>query len=155
MKIIAGSPTMSAPMGEDEVVKFLGNKTNIQIATVDEDGNPNIQPVWFYYEKSNEKLYISTQNRTKKVTNIHKKPDVYFSVDEDTFPYRCVKGRATVEICEDPVRNVPVVEKIATKYIGSLDDPFSKTLVDMAKNKTSVVLELSPKFFSTWDFSKI
>lgn len=26
------------------------------VATVDEEGDPNIQPVWFYYDKERKKL---------------------------------------------------------------------------------------------------
>lgn len=145
---------MGSPLNEADVEKFLERKINIQIATVDEECNPNIQPVWFYYDKNNENIYISTQNGSKKVTNIRKKPNVYFSVDEDDFPYGCVKGKATVSILENATKNVPIVEKICIKYLGSLDHPYSKTLVDLAKNGSSVILEVTPIFFSTWDFSK-
>lgn len=153
MKIIHGSPGEGSPLTENAVEKFLDRKTNIQLATIDEDGYPNIQPTWFYYDKVSKKICIMTRKNTKKVRNIRKKPQVYFSIDEDDFPYRCVKGKAKVRIIEDAANNVPLVEKICIKYLGSLDDPYSKELVDMAKNGTSLILEVAPSFFSTWDFS--
>jgi hypothetical protein len=39
---------------------------NLQIGTIDEEGDPNIQPVWFYYDKDREKLLIITPKVTKK-----------------------------------------------------------------------------------------
>jgi len=38
-------------MSKEEVDKFLESKLNLQIGTIDEEGDPNIQPVWFYYDK--------------------------------------------------------------------------------------------------------
>ena len=38
-------------MNEQEVINFLQSKLNLQLATIDENGDPNIQPVWFDYEK--------------------------------------------------------------------------------------------------------
>jgi hypothetical protein len=34
---------------KEEVDRFLGSKLNLQIVTIDEEGDPNIQPVWFWY----------------------------------------------------------------------------------------------------------
>ena len=38
-------------MTEEEVDKFLESKLNLQLATIDELGDPGIQPVWFEYDK--------------------------------------------------------------------------------------------------------
>jgi S-ribosylhomocysteine lyase LuxS involved in autoinducer biosynthesis len=46
------------------------------------------------------------------------------------------------------------MEKINLKYLGTLDHPLAKRLMDNAKNGTEVVIEISPKFFSAWDFAK-
>lgn len=155
MKIIQGTPEgMGRIMNETEINKFLESKTNFHLATIDEKGEPNIQPVWFYYDKEHEKIHITTSKESRKVENLRKKPRIYFSVDEDKFPYRCVKGKGTAAISEDISKNIPNVERICIKYLGSLEDPFSKTLVDLAKNGASVVLEVTPDFYSTWDFSK-
>jgi nitroimidazol reductase NimA-like FMN-containing flavoprotein (pyridoxamine 5'-phosphate oxidase superfamily) len=50
MKI--ANPISEIPsMTREETEKFLEGKLNLQIATIDEKGEPNIQPVWFYYDK--------------------------------------------------------------------------------------------------------
>lgn len=154
MKIIRGMPDMARAMTEDEVNRFLESKQNLQIATLDEKGDPTIQPVWFLYDKATQKIYFDTGKEAKKLANIRRKSRVYFSVDSEEYPYKCVKGKADATISEDPSRNTPIVEKICTKYLGSTDHPLAKSLVDMAKNGASVVLELTPKYYSTWDFAE-
>ena len=51
MKILNALPSMGKRMSEEGVDKFLGSKQNVQIATIDESGEPVIQPVWFYYDR--------------------------------------------------------------------------------------------------------
>jgi general stress protein 26 len=118
-------------------------------------GDPNIQPVWFDYDKDREKLLIITPKVARKVENLRSKLDVYFSIDDENFPYKGVKGKGTVTIIEDPQRTVPYGEKISMKYLGTLDHPISKMILDSAKKGDHVVLEISPKFFSTWDFARM
>ena len=69
--------------------------------------------------------------------------------------YKGVKGKGTATIIEDPKRTVSYGEKIIMKYLGTLDHPVPKMILDSAKNGNHVVLEISPKFFSTWDFPKV
>jgi general stress protein 26 len=153
MKLVQAMPSMPKPVTEAEVEKFLESKLNIQLATVDEEGYPNVQPVWFIYE--NGRLYTGTQKTTKKVQNIRKNPDkIYFSIDDENFPYKGVKGRGAATISEDVQRNLQIIEKINLKYLGTQEHPLAKMLVDNARNGIEVVIEITPKFFSAWDFSK-
>jgi general stress protein 26 len=144
---------MGKVMTEAEINSFLQEKLNLHLATVDGDGEPNIQPVWFYHDNTNQKIYFTTYKASKKIQNIRKKPNVYFSIDEDKMPYRCVKGKALVSILESISENLPIVEKICLKYNGSLDDPSSQMLINIAKNGESFAVEMKPRFYSTWDFS--
>jgi general stress protein 26 len=138
-----------------EVEKFLGSKLNLQLATIDKQGYPNIQPIWFYYNNDSAKLYSGTQKMTKKVQNICRNPDkIYFSIDEKNFPYRGVKGRGLASISENIDKNVAIIEKINLKYFGTLEHPLAKMLMENARNGTEVVIEITPKFFSAWDFGK-
>jgi general stress protein 26 len=146
---------MPKPVTDDEVGKFLESKLNMQLATLDEEGYPMIQPIWFIYDKESGKIYTCTQKATKKVQNIRRNPDkIYFSIDDDNFPYKGVKGRGVARVSEDVQRNLPIVEKINMKYLGTLDHPLAKMLMDNTRNGVEVVIEITPKFFSAWDFGK-
>ena len=155
--IIKGMGTSHATipaMNEQEVINFLQSKLNLQLATIDENGDPNIQPVWFDYEKDSEKLHVMTSKMSNKVRNIRSKSNVYFSIDDENFPYKGVKGKAIARIIEDNQKVVSMAEKINIKYLGTLEHPLAKMLMEFAQNGTEILLEISPKFFSTWDFAK-
>ena|SRR5918995_4266615 len=147
---------MRSPITETEIEKFLeSSRLNIQLATIDENGYPNIQPTWFYYDRDAEKIYVATQKTTKKVQNMKRNPDkIYFSIDDENFPYKGVKGRGEASISENIQKNVTIVEKIILKYLGTLDQPLAKTMMETARNGTEVVVEITPRFFSAWDFGK-
>ena len=65
MKIVNATSEIPG-MTREEVERFLESKLNLQMATIDENGEPNIQPVWFYYDKNGEKLSITTSKLAKK-----------------------------------------------------------------------------------------
>jgi general stress protein 26 len=146
-------------MTREEADIFLESKLNLQIATIDEKGEPNIQPVWFYYDKDQGKFLITTSKLAKKAQNLRRKPTVYFSIDYENYdgnlPPKGVKGKGTATIVEDPDIIVPQADRISMKYLGTLDHPVAKMITDGARKGEIVLVEISPKFFSTWDYSKM
>jgi general stress protein 26 len=146
-------------MTREEADTFLESKLNLQISTLDEKGEPNIQPVWFYYDKDQGKLLITTSKLAKKAQNLRRKPTIYFSIDYENYdgnlPPKGVKGKGTATIVEDPNRIVPQADRISMKYLGTLDHPVAKMITEGAKNGEIVLVEISPKFFSTWDYGKM
>lgn len=153
MKIVQATSEIPS-MTTEETYKFLESKLNLQLATVDKQGRPNIHPVWFYYDKNEEKLFLTTSKLAKKIRNLRDNPDVYFSIDDETSAPKGVKGRGTVTMKEDPSKTISIGDKISMKYLGTLDHPVAKMITDLAKKGEVVLIEISPKFFSTWDYSK-
>ena len=141
-------------MTREEAERFLESKLNLQIATIDEKGEPNIQPVWFYYDKDEGKLLVLTSKVAKKTQNLSNRPTIYFSIDDENPPYKGVKGKGTAAVVEDPNLIVPQAEKISMKYLVYLITQAAKEMADRSKNGEGVLLKISPKFFSTWDFGK-
>jgi general stress protein 26 len=155
MKVIQAIPGIPTPVTNDEVTELLQKKLNLQLATVDENGYPTIQPVWFYYDNNSGKIYTGTQKGTLKVKNIRANPNkIYFSLDEETFPPKGVKGRASATISENIEKNVSLLEKINLKYLGTLKHPLAEMLMENGRTGVEVIIELSPKYFSAWDFGK-
>jgi nitroimidazol reductase NimA-like FMN-containing flavoprotein (pyridoxamine 5'-phosphate oxidase superfamily) len=154
MKVIQATSEIPG-MTKGEVDIFLESKLNLQLATIDERGWPNIHPVWFYYDKNEEKLLITTSKLAKKTQNLRDKPNVYFSIDDETSAPKGVKGRGTVTIIEDTSKTMSAGDKMSIKYLGTLDHPVAKMITDGAKKGEVILIEISPKFFSTWDYSKV
>ena len=79
---------------------------------------------------------------------------VYFSVDTDAMPNRGVKGKGTATIIKDPGKALSRSEKIVAKYLGDLNSNIAKNIVDEVKRGSEVLVEITPQFFSTWDYTK-
>jgi general stress protein 26 len=152
MKVVHASPGFGSALTEQQTIDFLSNsKLNLQLGTVDKNGEPNIHTVWYFYE--NGKLYVETSRSSRKVKNIKNNNKIYFCVDDERIPYKGVRGKATVNIIEEINQMLPIAEKIMLKYTGSLDNEIAKFLLTGVKNGFSVILEITPKFYSTWDHS--
>jgi general stress protein 26 len=154
MMKITGAMGNAYTMTEEEVDRFLESKLNLQLATVDEMGDPNIQPVWSEYDKDKKTLYIMTPKTSKKAQNIRKKSNIYFSIDDENFQYKGVKGKGEAIILEDKKDIMLLVERINMKYLGTLEHPIAEMLIDNTRNGIETAFEITPKFFSTWDFGK-
>jgi len=153
IKITHASPGIGSALSEEQVSDFLTNsKLNLLLGTIDEKSEPNVHPVWYLYE--NSKLYVETSKTAKKAQNIRNgKNTVYFCIDDEKIPYKGVRGKASASIIEDISRMLPIAEKIMIKYTGDLENNVAKFLLDGVKNGSSVLLELEPKYFATWDHS--
>jgi general stress protein 26 len=101
MKIINANTEIPGINSIEEVESILDSKLNLQLATTDESDYPNIQPMWFYYDKDKSDISILTSINAKKTLNIKRNPKVYFSVDDCNIPYRGVKGRGVSTILEN------------------------------------------------------
>jgi nitroimidazol reductase NimA-like FMN-containing flavoprotein (pyridoxamine 5'-phosphate oxidase superfamily) len=70
-------------MTEDEVRHFLVNsKQLVHISTLDEKGEPNIHPTWYYFDNNNEKIYIESGKDTRKLGPFGKNNVFYSCVDD-------------------------------------------------------------------------
>ncbi len=153
VKILKASPDIPS-MTMEEAERFLESKLNLQFATIDNKGDPNIQPVWFYYDKNEEKLFIMTGKMTKKSQNVREKPTIYFCVEDGNSPYKGVKGKGIATISDDVQTVISISDKMIMKYLGTLDNPMAKAISERSKSGGGIIIEIAPKFFSTWDFGK-
>ena len=153
VKIYSASPAFGIAMTMSEIDDFLQkSKLNLQLGTVNEKDEPMIHPVWYHY--MNDKIYIETSKNSRKANNMRRKNIIYFCVDDENMPYKGVKGMGSATIIDDVKKTTPIAEKIMIKYTGSLDNPIAKLLMDAVKASLSIIIEVTPKYYSTWDFSK-
>jgi len=155
MKIHNASPGFGVQLTEQEIINFLTeNILNIHLGTVDEKEHPNIHPAWYYYNSLNSKIYVETSKNSKKTNNLKTNNNIYFCIDTPNPPYKGVRGKGSVKIHEDIKFNLPIAEKIMLRYLGSLEHPMAKSIINTLKEGQSVMLEISPSYFSTWDYSR-
>lgn len=155
MKLLNASPGFGQQMTFEQVQNFLisGNR-NIYLGTLDDKNEPNIHPAWFYYNINKNKIYVETAKNSKKIQNLNQKSIIYFCVDDNIAPYKGVRGKGKVNILTDIDFNYFIAEKIMIKYLGSLDNSMAVFLLENVKKGHSVLIEISPKYFSTWNYGK-
>lgn len=155
MKLLHGSPGFGVQLSESEIIKFLlDSKLNLHLGTIDPDRYPNIHPTWYIYDDTKDVILVETAKQSKKTSNLKKNDKIYFCVDDGNPPYKGIRGKGNVRISSDPERNLPIAEKIMLKYLGSTDHPMAKILLENVRNGNSVILEIKPKYYSTWDYSR-
>jgi nitroimidazol reductase NimA-like FMN-containing flavoprotein (pyridoxamine 5'-phosphate oxidase superfamily) len=145
--------TMAPGMDKSEVDVFLsGSKTPLRLATTNSKGEPNIHPVWYHY--ANDRIYLMSTKETVKVRNMNHNKTVYFSVDTDAMPNRGVKGKGTASMIKDPNKAISLSEKIVAKYLGDVNSKMANSMIDEVRKGSEVLVEITPQFFSTWDYTK-
>jgi nitroimidazol reductase NimA-like FMN-containing flavoprotein (pyridoxamine 5'-phosphate oxidase superfamily) len=155
VNILSANDPLAGPMNEKELKDFLDKKDLlIHIGTVDEKGEPFVTPTIYYFDRDSDKIYLSTQKNSKKVKNLRRKNTIYFCIDDPTPPYKGVRGRATVKINEDINHNITIIKKILMRAVGSLEDPTAKWILNDTENGNEAVVEISPSYYTTWDYSK-
>jgi hypothetical protein len=97
---------------------------------------------------------IFRQVKTLRNLEISRTEIIYFCIDQTNLPYKGVRGKGTAIISEDINKNIPIVEKLMLKYTGSLDNNMAQFLLDSLKRGESVIIEIIPHFYATWDNSK-
>ena len=156
MKILdASEPGFGKPMTENEVRDFLINSTkNVHISTLDEKGEPNIHPTWYYFDNSSDKIYVESGKDSRKTRNLRRNNTIYYCIDDDRIPYKGVRGKGIVRVSEDVDYNLPIIKKIVIKYLGSTENPMAKAIIDSIRDRSAVLLEITPRFYATWDHGK-
>jgi hypothetical protein len=70
-----------------------------------------------------------------------------------THPTKELGAKEKSKFMKTPI-TIYLAEKIMIKYLGSLGHPMAKALMTSVKNGDSVILEVSPNYYSTWNYSK-
>jgi hypothetical protein len=47
------------------------------------------------------------------------------------------------------------MEKINMKYLGTLEHPLARMIMENIRKGTEVAIEITPKFFSTWHLGNV
>jgi nitroimidazol reductase NimA-like FMN-containing flavoprotein (pyridoxamine 5'-phosphate oxidase superfamily) len=142
-------------MSEPEARKFLGqSKSTLMLGTMNHDGTPMIHPVWYYFDPVKTRLYFYTEPALKKAANIRERSQVYFDVDSDKWPYRGVKGKGRARVLTDKREALSYGSRILAKYVRK-GQPMMKSALDKIKSGGYVVFEITPAYFTSWDYAKL
>jgi general stress protein 26 len=161
VRVIDAEPGVSSPMTEEEAKNFMANNNNgnsrllVHLGMVDGKGEQNVIPTGYYFDKNSNKIYITTEKSSKKVHDLRTTMNIFsYCIDNPNPPYKGVRGKGKVKIHEDINHNIPITEKIMTRYMESLENPMAKWVLDETKKGNMIILEITPSYYSTWDYGK-
>jgi general stress protein 26 len=153
MRIINAFRGVGEQMTEEETKNFMANNDNnllVRVGIIDDKGEPNVIPLAYYFDTTFNKIYINTLRTAKKVHSLRKNNVIAYCIDDPKFPFKGVRGKGTVKIHEDVNHNIDIAKKFIMKNVGRLDDPNAKWLLGEIENGNEVILEITPKYYSTW-----
>ena len=139
-------------MTESQAKNFLAeSKSNLLLGTIDEEGDPNIHAVWYYFDSRRVKLYFITAKGSKKARNLRRRATVYFSVDDDDrSELRGVRGKGRATIVTDKKTAMSMALKVLLRYLKPRN-PLTLEYAEEVKLGNSLVVEITPTYFTTWD----
>ena len=110
------------------------------LATIGQDGYPQITALWFLFEDGTIKLSLNTTRQ--KVKNLQAHPECTFFILDTANPYRTLEVRAHAEITPD--LDYAFAKKLGAKY-GDVD-----LSINDRPGETRVVVSLRPIKVNTW-----
>jgi len=119
-----------------EVAKLLEEKNFAFVATLMNDGSPQITPTWVDLEQNT--ILVNTAEGRVKHKNVSRDPRVAVSVFDHNNPYNMVSIRGRV--IEQTRRGADEhIDKLAKKYFGVDKYPFR------SPSETRVILKIKPE----------
>ena len=86
------------------------------LATVDGNGSPQVNPVWFFWD--GEHVLLSVKPETTKYRNLRGNPDVAMSISDPARPDRYLEIRGSV-VTFELFKDLSWVNHLARKYTGA------------------------------------
>ena len=148
VRVINADPEMGTSLTEGEAKEFMTNRTILHLGTIDSKREPSVTPVGYYFDSDSNKIYIPTHKNSKKVRNLSNNKIVSFCIDDPNPPYKGVRGKGEVSIHRF------IAEKLLMRSLGSLEHPTSKWLLGEIEKGNEIVVEISPRYYSTWNYGK-
>jgi PPOX class probable F420-dependent enzyme len=105
------------------------------LATVDEHGRPQVNPVWFI--RDGEHILLSIRPETKKYRNLRRTPYLALSILDPSNPQRYLELRGEVAEWE-LYRDLTFVNQLARKYTGA---DYTRGVVGEERYKATVRID--------------
>jgi len=99
----------------DDARRLVDARTIAHLATLLEDGQPKVEPVWI--GRDGDRIVITTDRKSIKARNIARDPRVALSMTDPQNPYRQLLIRGVV-VEERDDNDLVEMDKLSMKYLG-------------------------------------
>jgi len=96
--------------------ELLQSTIPARLAYISRDGTPRVIPIWFHW--TGEVFVLSSPPTAPKVKTLQSNPQVALTIDSNTFPYKVLQIRGTVQV-ETVEGVVPEYAIAAERYFGA------------------------------------
>ncbi len=99
--------------------EFLSQPYVAMLATVNENGFPQLTPIWFDFDKETGMFSFNTAPGRKKFNNVLKNNRVALAIlnPNDPYEYVSVQGEVVDQINDQEI-SVPHIDKLAKRYMN-------------------------------------
>jgi nitroimidazol reductase NimA-like FMN-containing flavoprotein (pyridoxamine 5'-phosphate oxidase superfamily) len=136
------------PFTEEELAAFLDEAPLARLSSLNGDGT--IHSVAVYFKHDNGAILIGTQAMTHKVKNIEREPNVTLLIDNQAPPWKGVLIYGEAELDREDVISKRIA--IFERYMPTENARGLAT--GLADNYAPVVIRVTPKRITSWDYSK-
>ncbi len=136
------------PMTDSELESFLNSAPIARLGTLNPDGTIHLAALWFKYVDG--EIVIGTQDKTSKIRNIKRNPNVTVLIDNETPPFRgvLIYGQAELDYDDVLAKRIAIFEK----YMPS--ENAREAVEGLASAFTPVVIRIKPQHISSYDYAK-
>jgi PPOX class probable F420-dependent enzyme len=133
----------------EEIVEFLAGPVVARVATVDEEGQPYITPVWEEWDGA--ALWIVPRERSVWVRHLQIHPQVAISCALDNSPYTRVlmRGKAEIVAGPEPMQGkcLEVANRMAVRYLGERGPEYLVPTLDRPR----YLIKFTPDKITSWE----
>ncbi len=146
-------------MSDAEVLAFLDEPRNLQVATLGKDGWPHVAPMW--YTVRDGKVVFRSFTKSQKIVNLQRDPRVTL-LAEDGEAYAELRGvmiKGEAELADDPAYVLQIYGDLTARYpMAPGGEALSGEALEAAFGRyaaknTAVIVH--PQRTVTWDHTKL
>jgi len=140
-----------ALLKEPVAQELLQSTIPARLAYCGRDGTPRVLPIWFHW--TGDVFVLGTRMDALKVKALSANPNVSLTIDSESFPYKALQVRGTVEI-EQIDGIVPEYELCAKRYLG---DKRGQAWIDQLRSAFPPMARLvvRPKWVGLLDLAQL
>ena len=90
------------------------------MATINQDGTPQLSTVWFGFNEDRTKLVFVVEKDSLKTRNLQRDPRLSVSIPNGG-RYVVVKGQAEFDLNQDPATAQAELERLGARYYGPIE----------------------------------
>ncbi len=136
-----------AEMTPDEIAEFVAAPRIAILGTINTDGTPALNPVWYSYASGTFRVIVPTRSYYGR--NIARDPRITICVQKEEPPYRAVVARGSGVIEMEGAGIGPVLRQFAIRYFG---DEAGNAYADANDGTRDILVSLTPDRVGSWDY---